>query len=80
MTTSAHGPISERNREIMNKLAKVLDTILQKQGFVLLVFDKDVSGGRVNYISNCQRDGIVTAMKELIARFEGRYQETTTKQ
>ena len=40
-------------------------------GFVLLIFDKDGEDlNRTNYISNCERKDIVSALKEIIARFE----------
>jgi len=46
-------------------------------GFVLLTFDmkKGPSGGMVNYVSNCQRASVVAALKELLARWEGRFVE-----
>ena len=78
--SDTHGPITDRNRDVMNALAKGLDELLNRQGFVLLVFDEDTSGGRVNYISNRQRPDMLTAMKELIARFEGRYAESGATQ
>ena len=73
-------PISKKYREQMNAVARGLDKIFngeargkdRKVGFVLLVFDFDAIEGRVNYISNgAERKDIVTAMKEVIARFEG---------
>jgi hypothetical protein len=71
-----HGPITERNREIMQGIARGLELLLNGQGFVLLVFDMETDGGRSNYISNQRREDMVVAMKELIARFEGRVQPT----
>lgn len=74
-------PIQEDLHEQMNALGKTLDEILngeargadRKRGFVLLVFPlgSDTTGGRCNYISNAKRAGIVTLLKEQIARFEG---------
>jgi hypothetical protein len=41
-------------------------------GVALLVFDmQGPIGSRANYISNCQRDDMIAAMKEMIARWEG---------
>lgn len=69
---------AEENR--MNTLAALIDRALNPHDgpptacFVLLVahFDQ-ISGGRVNYVSNGQRDTVVAMMKEYIARYEGRY-------
>lgn len=48
-------------------------------GIVILTFPfggpKD---GRVNYIGNGERDSVRIALKELLARWEGRYAETET--
>ena len=44
-------------------------------------FGEDIKGtGRVNYIGNGKRDEVLTALKELVARWEGRYSETDTAQ
>lgn len=49
----------------------------RKVGIVILTFPfggpKD---GRVNYIGNGERDSVRIALKELLARWEGRYAET----
>lgn len=77
-------PISKRYHRRMNDLAKGIDKIFNPNkkrkdtGFVLLVFPftEDITGtGRVNYISNAEREDVLTAMKEFIARAEGRYIE-----
>jgi hypothetical protein len=76
-----HGPISDRYRERMNGLARgIADVLGEGVLFTLLVYEPDPKDGRVNYISNGRREDTVTAMKELIARFDGRYQETSAKQ
>lgn len=67
-----HGPIEDQHQQMMNALASVLDETLQPYGFALLVFDKNTSDGRMNYICNCDRNDMVTAMKEFIANHEGR--------
>lgn len=79
---TGHGPIQQEHREIMNGLAHAIDELFnlpglpKKVGFVLLTaeFGK-IDGGRVNYISNGERTDMLAMMKELTARFEGRYQE-----
>lgn len=46
-------------------------------GFVLLTFEfGKTEGGRVNYISNADRADMVVALKEFLARAEGRVVET----
>jgi len=75
-------PIQPEHHRTMNTLAHMVDEglngpkqigIKPKIGFVLLVaeFGK-MDGGRVNYISNGERDDMVTMIKEYLARFEGR--------
>lgn len=65
----------------MQALARALDKLLngsgpKKNGFVLLTFEFGNAGqGAVNYVSNANRDDMIATMKELIARFEGRYVE-----
>lgn len=68
----------------MNQLAEGLDQVLngapppppqtwnKRWGFVLLTaeFGK-IEDGRVNYISNGEREDMVAMLRELLARFEG---------
>lgn len=66
-------PIDVRYRDRMIALANGLDEVLGGLGFALLVFELGkIEGGRVNYIGNCKREDIITAMREFIARNEGR--------
>lgn len=65
-------------KSMMQSMASALDDVLnekgkpKKNGFVLLVFPFDgPEGQRTNYVSNGQRQDIVVALKEIIARFEG---------
>ena len=72
--------IAEEHKKTMNALAEVLNNVLNphmagnkdakpKVGFTLLVFNyDDYSGGRVNYISNAQRESMVEAMNEFLSR------------
>jgi len=73
-------PIEEDQRAMMNALASGIDTIFngdrkgpdKKIAFVLLSARfGDIKDGRVNYISNGERDDMIAMLKELLARFEG---------
>lgn len=83
-------PIQAEHRAAMNRLAKRVDKALNgpkrrgekpRLGFVLLVaeFGK-MEGGRVNYISNGEREDMLAMCREYLARAEGRYIETDTTQ
>lgn len=77
-----HGPIEKKYEDSMRALATAIDEILngtkeegkkRKTGFALLMFDFEVTeGSRTNYISNTNRRDMILAMKEFIARAEGR--------
>lgn len=77
-----HGPIQLEHRAMMNAIAQSLDDVFnpgdtRRVAFVVLTANMgDYEGGRVNYISNGNREDIVSMLKELIARFEGRYADT----
>lgn len=66
-------PIDSQYRELMNAVATGLNDVLGGLGFALLIFEHGkVDGGRVNYISNSNRDDMIAAMREWLARAEGR--------
>ena len=77
--TLGDAPIEAKYRDFMNNLAHAIDDILngkatgddKKTGFCLLMFDFGEGPGRCNYISNANRDGVVTLLKEQLARFQG---------
>lgn len=82
-------PIQEQYRRMMSDLARHIDVIFngdkkgleRKTGFALVVFPfGDAPKGRVNYISNANREDMIVALKEFIARNEGRYHEPEKKQ
>lgn len=84
-----HGPIEKEHIELMNRLAKELDFLFNGEvkagdrqfGFALLVFPFGYGEKhRVNYISNSEREDMLTAMKEFIARAEGRHHEAQAVQ
>ena len=73
--------------DVMQLLARQVDTVLNQpkgvkvNGFVILVFPfEGKPGSQVNYVSNTDRKTMIVAMKEIIARFESRVQETGTVQ
>lgn len=77
MTKTPEQPIEERFREQMNSLGKLLDqafnpTWPKRIGFALLVFPFGDDPGRMNYLSNSERKDMIAAMKEFIARAEGK--------
>ena len=69
--------MSDATTMLMQALAGQLDVTFngsgpRKNGFVLLVFPFDgPEGARVNYVSNADRLGVLSTLKEVIARFEG---------
>jgi hypothetical protein len=78
-------PIQSEYYHEMNALAEGIDKIFNgpklpgvkpKVGFILLTaeFGK-IDGGRVNYISNGNREDMLSMLREYLARAEGRYQE-----
>ena len=70
-----------KTREIMSAAMDVLTKIFPGKGLVLLVIDTgSEEGRRTNYISNCQRDDMRVAMKEILARWEGRILGSSSQQ
>lgn len=72
-------PIQARYRAQMNDLARELDQRFNPPpsartvGFALFSFEfGKTEGGRVNYISNGNREDMIAAVKEWLARAEGR--------
>jgi len=72
-------PIDSRYRAQMNEIAQHLDAAFngntkpRRIGFALFLFEfGKVEGGRVNYISNAERAEMLTAVREWLARAEGR--------
>lgn len=53
----------------------------KKVGFALFVFEfGKTENGNVNYVSNATRTDMIVAVKEWLARAEGRTSETETRQ
>lgn len=70
-----HDEIEPHYKLLMNDVAGVLDEGFRPYGFALLIFPFDGSDGRMNYISNASRAGMVKALRELIRKFEAEYPE-----
>lgn len=69
--------VSKDTADLMQMLARMIDGTLkdvspQKLGFSLFVFDLDQpEGSRTNYVGNTDRASMRTALKEIIARWDG---------
>lgn len=64
----------------LQTLANSLDVYLKPYGFALLILPDSTITTGANYISNRERKDVMAAMKEFIARNEGRLIETEVKQ
>jgi hypothetical protein len=72
-------PIEAGLRAAMNRMADAINEALNegaargkgRYGFIMMVFPFEGHEGRCNYISNANRDDVVTLLKEQLARFEG---------
>lgn len=73
------------NDDFGQNMARGLDTAFnghakggaRKTGFALFWFEFGATeGSRVNYVSNAKRADMIVAMKEWLARAEGRTQES----
>lgn len=78
-------PIEDKYNKAMNKIGEMIDNTLnadlenqnREHGFALLVFPfENKIDSRVSYLSNANREDMITAMKEFIARAEGTYIES----
>lgn len=71
-------PIQDEYKHLMRSLADAIDGLLnepreeRKTGFALLMFPFGDHQGRMNYISNADREHMLIALKEFIAHAEGR--------
>lgn len=83
----ADAPIQSQYREMLNDVAAGIDDVLngetrpKKIGFALFMFGfGHIEANRVNYISNASREDMLVAVREWLARAEGRVVESETKQ
>jgi len=66
----------------MNDIGNIIGRVIQEQvnkgdekyGFALFMFD--FKPGRISYISNADRQDMLAAIKEFIAKSEGRFDDT----
>ena len=64
----------ENAREVMQDLARYVESkIGKKYGFAILIYEHDTDKGRLNYVSNSDREDVVEAMKEFIKSTEDSY-------
>jgi hypothetical protein len=75
------------SKEALQVLAETVDGYFngkqrpRRIGFAIFVFEfGKTEGGRVNYVSNASRDQMLVAVREWLARAEGRVIETDRKQ
>ena len=94
MNPETHQDMSDEERteavKALRAMAEILDNILNGKGtpqrdkvmgFALLVFPIDqIDAGHINYVGNGKRGDVHVAIKELAARWEGRVQETESRQ
>jgi hypothetical protein len=67
-----HRPMDEEVRATGNQIGNLIGTALPAGwGFALLLFPLGDGDGRMNYISNADRDTMRTAMRELLDRWDG---------
>lgn len=64
-------PIVKEHHDAMNGIMQALTEIFPGKGVTLMVFDFG-DKGRMNYISNASREDMLIALKEFIAKHEGR--------
>lgn len=72
-------PIQSELQEKMNELAHALDSYLNGDarggdrtwGFILMAFPFGSDLGRCNYISNAERQDVITLLREQLRYFEG---------
>ena len=71
-----HGPMDEAIAKTATNIGGLIGKALPPGwGFALLFFPFGAKAGRMNYISNAQRNDMLAALKELTARFEGRFND-----
>lgn len=58
-------------RETAKGIAEAINEVLpQGWGFFLVMMPFKLGEGRVNYISNCERSGVITMVKNMLRQLE----------
>jgi hypothetical protein len=71
MEVPPEGNKDTNTRETMQNLGRFLDEALpQGWGFFLMVFPFNDAPGRMNYVSNSNREDVLKLMKEFITKTE----------
>lgn len=75
--TIGDGPVEPQYLEMMKGIGRAIDQLFnppgkQTTGFVLMVFPFNDAGGvgRCNYLSNAQREDVMTLLRDQLAYFE----------
>lgn len=63
-------PVEADFKVVLNAFAKVLHESMPEAGFVLMMFPINSKPGRCNYISNVQRQDVITLLREQLSYFE----------
>ncbi len=63
-------PIEKRHKQKMNKIGKQLSQVFPGYGFTLFIFDFN-DKGRLNYISNAERESMIKLLEEFIEKVKG---------
>jgi hypothetical protein len=62
------------SKDTMQEIAKYIQGKIGKNyGFSVLIYEHGEGTGRLNYVSNSQREDVVKAMKEFIKQTEGNW-------
>jgi hypothetical protein len=56
-----------KTKEVMQEIGKVFQKFFPEMGFVFMLFEMN-KAGQMNYISNCQREDVIQALEEFIAK------------
>jgi nitrous oxidase accessory protein NosD len=68
--TETRGVFMSKN--VMQEIAAYIhQRIGKKYGFCVLIYEHNTDKGRMNYVSNSQREDVIKAMKEFIEETEG---------
>lgn len=71
-------PVTPKYRAQLNALAAGIDKAFNgegpsKVGFAILLFEfNEIKSGRMNWISNADRESMIVALKEMIGQLEAR--------